>query len=160
MKKVFRNKRAATTIIAYLFFLLITFTVSIVLLKSFFDYNATIKAQNDIESEKIRESIKITNMYLDETETCVRNIGVKNSGSVEVKIRAIYQTNENGTTFIQDPSTYISPGKEVNITLPDIIAFDPQAKITVATEKGTKTQADVGILVIKPDEPKHYDPSK
>jgi len=160
LKRVFRSRRAATTIIAYLFFLLIAFSVSTLLIKSFFDYNATIKAQNDIESEKIRENIKITNMYLDETKTFVRKISVKNFGSVEAKIRAVYQTDEDGTVFIHDPSAYIPPGRELNITLPDIIVFDPQAKIILATEKGTKTQADVGALIIKPDEPKHYDPSK
>ncbi|MBS7631731.1 hypothetical protein KEJ47_09250 [Candidatus Bathyarchaeota archaeon] len=154
------GSRAATTILAYLFFLLITLSISIVLLKSYFDYNATIKAQSDIESEKIRENLKITSMYLDETDTYVRKVTVKNSGSVEAKIRSVYKTDENGTVFVHDPSFYIPPGREANITLPDVVVFDPQAKITLATERGTKTQGDVGMLIIKPEEPKQYDPSK
>lgn len=130
------------------------------LLKSYFDYNATIKVQNDIESEKIRENLKITNMYLDETYTYVRQVTVKNSGGVEAKIRAVYKTDENGTIFIYDPNFYVQPGREANITLPDVIVFNPQAKLTLATERGTKTQGDVGLLIIKPPEPKYYDPSK
>ena len=120
-----------------------------------------------IEHERSQEEIALSGLELNQTDpTYISSVIVNNTGTIEVKIRAIYVTNSTTTTLICDPSTYmdttyISPSESLLIWLPSGVVFEPSAKITVATERGVKTKQYEGILIFGPPNPRwKYDPSR
>jgi hypothetical protein len=113
------------------------------------------------------ERIILTGLELDQDSIHISNITVKNLGAIESKIRAIYVSNSTKTTFICDPikdlgaTTYIAPHESININIPNGVVFEPESRITAATERGVKTTEYEYLLYFKPEKPpSEYDPSK
>jgi len=160
----------STILIASVFFLLLTFSTLFLLLSGFFGYNLAINEQMKIEEDRAREKIVLTELGLNENATYIMYVRVNNTGTIAVRIRAIYETNRTMNVFLADPSlymesTYIEPNGQLRITAPPnatcITRFQPSAKLTVITERGTKTSDYEGIVVYGPSNPpKPYDPTR
>lgn len=140
------------------------FSILIGIFLAFFDYNFVVLEQMKIEDERSQERIVLSGLELD-NQTCLYNVTVKNIGTIEVRVRAIYVADGTTTAFICDPSTYmdtyIPPDRSLNISLPSGISFKPEAKIIAATERGVKTKEYEALLVYGPPEPVwEYDPTK
>jgi len=165
-RKFPRGRRGVSTIYTSLLSLLLVFSLLILLFLAFFSYNLAVQEQMRIEHERSQEAIVISGLILNETDLTISRVVVNNTGTIEVKIRAIYVTNSITTTLICDPSTYaerahISPSDFLSIRLEPRVAFEPEAQIIVATERGVKTKEYEGILIFGPPKPRwKYDPSR
>ncbi len=118
-----------------------------------------------IEHERSQEKIIMSELILDEGMTKITHVNISNTGTITVKIRAIYVDNLTMTTLICDPSTYwetfIEPAESLQIPIPDGsgsgIIFEPiNSKIMAATERGVKTGVHEGLFVFGPIE--EYEP--
>ena len=166
----FRNLSQAKngiSTIAAIFMLLLMFAALTVLLVAFFNYNLSAKDKMDIEQQRAQEKIELTTLAVND-EFKIINVVINNTGTIDVRIRAVYKVTNGETTFLFDPSTYtdtqIAPTASLIIYFPaDIpeISFDPQAKIVAATERGIKTLDYVPTLAYGPIKPpSQYDPTK
>jgi len=142
------------------------FSVLTLLFAAFSGYNLSVQEQMRIDHERSQEKIIISGLELNQTDPAyISHMLINNTGTIEVEIRAIYVTNSSTTTFICDPSTYmvthIAPSKSLRIRLPSGVVFQPNAKITAATERGVKTKEYEGLLIFgTPKPPWKYDPSR
>jgi len=164
-RKIPRGRRGVSTIYTSLISLLLVFSILTLLFLTFVSYNLAVQEQMRIEHERSQEEIVISGLVLNETDLTISHVVVNNTGTIEVKIRAIYVTNSTTTTLICDPSTYmdthIAPSESLRIRLPGGVAFEPNAKITVATERGVKTKEYEGILIFGSPKPRwKYNPSR
>ncbi len=163
----FRQARKGLSTIAAVFMLLLMFAAMIGLLVAFFSYNLSAKEMMDIDHERAQEKIELTKIEVNE-EFEISTVVINNTGSIEVKIRALYEISNGGTILLFDPSDYsdstIPPSKSLAIQIPEDIPeipFDEQAKIVAATSRGTKTLDYIPDLVygiVEP--PTNYDPTK
>lgn len=121
-----------------------------------------------IEYERSQEKITMSGLKLDEGMTKITHVNISNTGTITVKIRAIYVDNLTMTTLICDPSayweTFIEPAESLQIPVPDGsgsgITFEPiNSKIMAATERGVKTGVHEGLFVFGPTNPE-YEPSR
>ena len=150
---------------ASLLFLLLVFSILILLFSNFFSYNYAVQEQMRIEHERSQEKIIISGLTLDASQTKITHVFINNTGTITVKIRAIYVTNITTTTLICDPSTYtdtlIEPAESLRIPIPGGITFEPNAKLIAATERGVKTSEYEGRLIFGSPEPRwKYDPNR
>jgi len=154
---------------ASLLFLLLVFSILILLFSAFFGYNYAVEEQMRIEHERSLEKIIISGLKLDENFTKITHVSISNTGTITVRIRAIYVANLTTTTLVCDPSTYwetlIEPAESLQIPIPDGsgsgIPFEPtNAKIMAATERGVKTGVPEGLFVFGPTNPPEYEPSR
>jgi len=157
--KILRDRRGISKVYTSLAFLLLVFSILILLLLTFFNYNFAVQEQMKIEHERSQEKIVLTGLDLNETN--LSQVCISNTGTIEVRIRALYVDD----IFICDPSTYkdthIAPNNSSWISLPIGVAFEPNSKITVATERGVKTTEYEGPLVYGPAPPEwEYDPTR
>ncbi len=117
-----------------------------------------------IEQEHSQEEITIADITVNEFTNTVTSILVNNTGTIEVRIRAIYVSNGTLTYLLCDPSTYIdthiTPGTSMDIPLPGNVAVEPQAEITIVTERGVETKQYEGFLIYAPTRPINYDTDK
>jgi archaellum component FlaF (FlaF/FlaG flagellin family) len=161
-----RAQKGITTISA-IFMLLLMFTVMIGLIAAFFNYNLSAEEQMKIDLERSQEKIVLTKIAVN-NESIISNVVVTNTGSIEVRIRALYKIVNGETILLFDPSNYletqIAPTESLVIGIPNDVAeipFDDQVKIVAATERGTKTSDYLAELVYGPIEPpNNYDPTK
>ena len=159
------NKGLST--IASIFMLLLMFAAMTGLLVAFLNYNLSAKEQMDIEHKRAQEKIELTKIEVND-QFEISNVTISNTGSIEVKIRALYEILNGETRLLFDPSDYsdstIPPSKSLSIEIPEDIPeipFDEQAKIVAATSRGTKTIDYIPDLVYGPVEPPtNYDPTK
>jgi archaellum component FlaF (FlaF/FlaG flagellin family) len=159
------NKGLST--IASIFMLLLMFAAMTGLLVAFLNYNLSAKEQMDIEHKRAQEKIELTKIEVND-QFEISNVTISNTGSIEVKIRALYEILNGETRLLFDPSDYsdstIPPSKSLSIEIPEDIPeipFDEQAKIVAATSRGTKTLDYIPDLVYGPVEPPtNYDPTK
>lgn len=166
LNRLRKSRKGIETITAVLM-LLLMFTAMIMVLAAFFNYNLSAKEQMDIEHERSREKIELTALEVDE-QFNILNVVINNTGTIEVRIRALYEIVNGETKFLFDPSNYadtqIAPTASLVINFTgDIseIPFDPDAKIVAATERGTKTLDYVPTLLYGPVQPpSEYDPTK
>ncbi len=164
--KIIKSRKGIETITSVLMLLLMV-TILSMSIAAFYYYNLSAKEQMDIEHQRSQEKIEITKLEVND-QFKISSIVINNTGTIEVEIRAIYEIVENETIFLFDPSKYadahIAPAKSLAISIPTSIpdiAFDPEAKIVVATERGTKNLDYVPRLLYGPIEnPSHYDPTK
>ena len=90
---------------------------------------------------------------------------MNNTGTIDIVIRAIYVSNQTGTSLLCDPSTYndthVAASASLAIPLPENVALNPATQITLATQRGVKTKQYVGDLLIGSITPyPGYDPTK
>jgi len=164
------RRAVSAAMIAFMFLIILTFSTLALLLSGFFGYNLAINEQMIIEQERAQEKIILTELKTKDiaNETYLIAARVNNTGTITVKIRAIYETNRTMTAFIGDPSTwmdtYIEPNQDLLIWGPNYTAitrFRPSAKLTLVTERGTKTSDFEGVIVYGPSKPPYpYNPSK
>jgi len=169
-RKLLSNRRGVSAvIIASMFLIILTFSVLALLLSGYFGYNLAINEQMKIEQERAQEKIILSQLGLDVNATVINYVRVNNTGTITVKIRAIYETNRTMTgVFLGDPSTwmdtYIEPNEDLVIWGQNYTAltrFRPSAKLTLVTERGTKTTDFEGLVVYgRPKPPNPYEPSK
>jgi len=160
----------STIIIASIFFLILTFSTLFLLMSGFLGYNLSVNEQMKIEQERAQEKIVLTELGLNpENQTYITYVRINNTGTIQVRIRAIYETNRTMTVFLSDPSTYmntyIDPNRQLRITPPPnatyITRFQPSAKLTLITERGTKTSDFEGVVIYGPSKPPQpYDPTR
>jgi hypothetical protein len=165
-RRILRGQRAISTIYTSLIFLLLVFSILILLLAAFFGYNLAVQEQMRIEDERSQEKIILSALELNHTDpTFLSHILINNTGTIEVRIRAVYVTNGTGTSLICDPSNYmdthIAPSDSLRIHLLGGVPFEPNATITVATERGIKTKEyEAPFIFGSPKPPGKYDPSR
>jgi hypothetical protein len=163
----FRYSRKGISTIAAVFMLLIMFTVMISLIVAFVNYNLSASEQMDIDHERSQEKIELTGLTVNE-DFEIESVIINNTGTIDVRIRALYETVDGESKLLFDPSSYwetkIAPATSLVIYIPGdlpVIQFDPEAKIVAATERGTKTLDSVPALFYGPIEPpSEYDPTK
>jgi hypothetical protein len=167
-KKKFLQCRRGIEAFTSIFMLLLMFAVLMGLIVAFFSYNRSTQETMDVEQERSQERIELSGLKLDEQGLYLSNLTIVNTGTIEVRIRAIYNLTNGEVSFLCDPSTladtHIAPGKSLSIdlsTLPFAVPFAPDAKIIAATERGVKTMDYESLLLLGPVEhPPHYDPTK
>ena len=167
MKTTFGNSRNGISTVAAVFMLLIMFTAMIGLIVAFVNYNLSENEQMNIDHERFQEKIELTGLTINE-EFEIESVLINNTGTIDVRIRALYETVNGETKLLFDPSVYwetnVQPASSLEIYIPgDIpaIQFNADAKIVAATEKGTKTLDSVPALFYGPIEPpSEYDPTK
>ncbi|MFC1488013.1 hypothetical protein ACFLRN_10060 [Thermoproteota archaeon] len=163
----FGGARKGISTIAGIFMLLFMFTVMIGLIIAYVNYNLSAEEQMKIDHERSQEKIVLTTIAIT-NESIISKVVITNTGSIDVRIRALYEIVNGDTTLLFDPSIYsetqIAPTESLVIGIPDDvpeIPFDAQAKIVAATERGTKTLDSLAELVYGPVEPPtNYDPTK
>jgi hypothetical protein len=163
----YRHAQKGISTIAAIFMLLLMFTALTSLLLAFFNYNLSAKEQMDIDHERSQEKIELTGLGVNE-EFEITSIVINNTGTIDVRIRALYEIVNGETKLLFDPSNYwetqIAPTESLVIYIPPSVSpiqFDPQAKIVAATERGIKTLDLIPTLFYGPNEqPAEYDPTK
>jgi hypothetical protein len=132
-KNIVSEKKAISTIYASVIALLIVFLLLPLLASYFNNYNAALQNQMKTNEQKTQEALLIADATV--SQDVITDVKVQNMGTITIKIRAIYSKNSTATSFVSDPSIYISPGDTYEI--PTNIAYDPSVSIFVATERGT-----------------------
>lgn len=165
MKRNLRQRRGISTVYGSLVFLFIAFTILSLLVLAFYDYNLAVNEKTERDFERSQEKITVTKLILSDDDTDISDVVVKNVGTIEVKIRAIYHVNSVSTHFICDPSTYMNTYLDIDesleIPLPAGVAFEPNAsKIVAGTERGVTTMEYVAPAFFGPAIDIDYDPSK
>ena len=152
----FKDARKGISTVTAIFMLLLMFTAMIGLIIAFFNYNLSAKEQMNIDHERSQEKIEITELSVNDKFE-ITSVVINNTGTIDVRIRAIYEIVNGESKLLFDPSNYvesqIGPAGSLTIYFPGgvpVIQFDPQAKIVAATERGTKTLDSVPTLFYGP----------
>ena len=158
----FGGARKGISTIASIFMLLLMFTAMIGLIVAFFNYNLSANEQMEIDLERSQERIELS---VGVNDGNITSVVINNTGSIEVRIRALYKKVNGETTLLFDPSTYsetqIAPTDSLVIDILPVIPYDNQTKILAATERGIKSFDSLPGLVGPDDEnPSDYDPTK
>ena len=143
MKRLRNN--GISTIFGSILLVILVLTVAAVLFLTLYKYNHSVQEAIKFEEERTQERIvlcRLATQNLSEIEY-VYAFFVNNTGSITSRIRAVYVDNE----FLCDPSndtinpggTYINPKGSSWILLPLGVIYEPEAKMTVATERGMKS---------------------
>jgi hypothetical protein len=164
--KIQKAKEGIATVTA-IFMLLLMFTAMIGLIVAFYNYNLSANEQMEFDHARSQEKIELIGISVNE-DFEIESVIVSNAGTIDVRIRAIYEIANGETNLLFDPSDYgetvIGPTGSLEILIPGsvpTIQFDPQAKIIAATERGTKTLDSIPTLFYGPTEPpSEYDPTK
>jgi hypothetical protein len=79
--------------------LLLMFTAFIGLLIAYLNYNISAKEQMDIDHERSQEKIVLSKIELN-NESSISKLVINNTGSIDVRIRALYEIVNGETKFI------------------------------------------------------------
>ena len=134
-RRLTQDRKAISTVYASLIALLIVFLLLSLEISFFTNYNAIFQDQKVTVDQKAQEQLTITNITM--SNNVITKVLVENEGTVELKIRAIYLSTDGTTTFICDPSVYISPTGTKNIDVNPPITISTDSSIVVVTERGT-----------------------
>jgi hypothetical protein len=134
-RKFTQGRKGISTVYASLIALLIVFVLLSLEISFFTNYNAIYQDQKVTVDQKAQEQFTIKNITM--SNNIITKVLVENEGTVELKIRAIYLSTEGTTTFICDPSVYISPTAIKNIDVNPPITISTDSSIIVVTERGT-----------------------
>ncbi len=135
LRRSAKERRAISTVYASLIALLIVFLLLSLEISFFTNYNAIFQDQKVTVDQKAQEQMSIKNITM--SNNVITKVLVENEGTVELKIRAIYLNTDGTTTFISDPSVYISPTGTKNIDVNPPITINADSSIVVVTERGT-----------------------
>jgi len=139
------GNKGISTIFGSILLIILVLTLASIFFLALYRYNHSVQEAIRVEEERMQEKIilyGLATQNLSGTE-CVYAIHVNNTGSIASRIRAVYIDNE----FLCDPSdrtinpsdTYINPKDSSWILLSLGVKYEPTAKMTVATERGTKS---------------------
>jgi hypothetical protein len=163
--RVLTNQRGTSTLYASLLSLFIVFSILTLFFLNYFNYNHVINQQMTFEQERLQEQLAISDLILDSSGEKITHVVVNNTGTIALRVRAIYVSNHSLTMLLCDPSTYldthIAPSHVLNISLPEDVMVNPATQITVATQRGVKTKQYIGDLLVGSIIPyPGYDPTK
>ena len=155
LKSVLRSgRRGLSTIYTSLLCLSIGISFLSLIILNFYNYNVSLHELMDVEQNRLREELIISDLIIDETAQTITQVVVNNTGTIDMIIRAIYVANSTTTVLVCDPSTYmetnILPDESLSIPLPVTLKIEPDAEITVVTERGVKTKQYEGPLIYGP----------
>ena len=129
------------------------------LIAAYVNYNVSIQAQMDVEKKRAQEQIAITQIGIN-TQQKIANVTIGNTGTTEVKIRALYREEDGVTTFIVDPSTYIAQSNSKTIDMSSLgLTANPNALLIAATERGIKSRSVFERAIIYGQPPTGIDTS-
>jgi len=115
------------------------FTVITGIIIAYVNYNLSAQEQMSVEHERSQERITLLKQ-IDEYTNTISNVSIKNVGSIDVILRAIY-IDDDGVFSTFDPSvgmdTTLVPSGSIVIPI-DIHPFK-DAKIVAATQRGTRS---------------------
>jgi len=145
-------KKGISTVAGTVLFIILIFTLQTILFVAAYRYNSFIQDAIKTETDRRQEKIVLVSLLTDNS-TGIENVYalmVNNTGSITVRIRAIYIDNQ----FLCDPSdrtinpddTYVNPKETSWILMPQGVPYNPASQITVATERGTKSTDYEGKL--------------
>jgi len=147
-----RGNKGISTVFGSILVMILVLGLAMTLFPSIYRYNYSVQEAIKVEEERMQEKIILCALATDNSSGTeyVSAIFVNNTGTITSRIRAIYIDNE----FLCDPSdpsinpddTYIDSRESKWIILPPGVEYDPAAKLTVATERGTKSSEYEGIL--------------
>ena len=138
-----RCRKGLETVTA-MFVLLLMFAVITALVAGWTNYNQSVQVQMQIEQDRSKEQITLTHQTIE--DDIIKSIEIRNTGTIEVEIRALYETLNSETALICDPSvdpqikrdTHIAPSETLTLNLTPL-AITSEAKIIAATERGVRT---------------------
>ena len=84
--------------------LLLMFAAMIGLIVAFFNYNLSAKEQMNIDHERSQEKIELTGLGVND-DFEITSLVINNTGTIDVRIRALYQIANGETKLLFDPST-------------------------------------------------------
>ena len=129
------------------------------LIAAYVNYNVSIQAQMDVEKKRAQEQIAITQIGIN-TQQKIANVTISNTGTTEVKIRALYREEDGAITFMVDPSTYIAQGNSKTIDMSSLgLTANPNALLIAATERGIKSRSVFERAIIYGQPPTGIDTS-
>lgn len=140
--------------ISAVFMLFLMFTAIIGIVIAYANYNLSAQEKMNIDYERSLERIILSKQMDIETST-ISSITIKNIGSIEVIIRAVY-VDDNGLFTFFDPSkdmdTTIDPSGSITIQM--IGSHSNDTKIVAATQKGTRTiDESLALPMLEPPPP-------
>ena len=154
--RLLRCRRGLETVTAILMLLLMLTAVT-GLIAAYVNYEVSIQAQMDVEKKRAQEQIAITQIGIN-TQQKIANVTISNTGTTEVKIRALYREEDGVTTFIFDPSTYIAPSNSKTINMASLgLTASPNALLIAATERGIKSRSVYERAIIYGQPPQGID---
>ena len=138
-----RCRKGLETVTA-MFMLLLMFAVITGVIAAWTNYNQSVRDQMQIEQDRSKEQIMLINQTTE--NDIIKDIEIKNTGTIEVQIRALYQILNAETTLICDPSvdsrigadTHIAPSETLTMNLLPL-AIVSEARVIAATERGVRT---------------------
>ena len=141
--QILKCKKGVETVSA-VFMLLLMLAIITGFVAAFTNNNQSAKDQMQIEQERSREQITLTQQTIE--NNIVKKIAIENTGTIEVQIRALYKIFDSETVFLCDPSdesaigldTHIAPAKTLILDLTSL-AVEAEATIVASTERGVKT---------------------
>ncbi len=141
-RRLLKSKKGAATMVGAVFMLMIMFSAIIALVFAFSNFSQSGQVRQKEEYGRIQESITIAGIQIDNITNKIKSINVNNTGTIEVRIRAIYQQQGGSATFLTDPSisanTYISVGSNKSIDITSL-ALPSDTTLIAATERGVKS---------------------
>jgi hypothetical protein len=143
LKQRFLKCKKGLEPITAVFMLLIVFAAIVAIIFYFSNYNNAIQTQAIVEKEHSQEKIVISQIDVDNAEK-IANISIRNTGTIEVRIRALYQSEDGEITFLADPSTFadtsVGVGEEKTINVTSLgLTVDPNIALIAATQRGTRS---------------------
>ena len=99
----FGGARKGISTVAGIFMLLLMFTAMMGLIVAFVNYNLSAKEQMEIDLERSQERIELS---VGVNDGNITSVVINNTGSIEVRIRALYKIVNGETTLLFDPSNY------------------------------------------------------
>lgn len=124
------NKKASSTVLGALLFIIIISSIAFFIFSTAIDYQNSTKKYMKNKEEREKEEIEITNIRKANGNV---EITIRNSGSIDVKIAAIYVNH----ILVKEPSDfYIPTGSERKIGLENI-SLSIGDYVKIATDRGT-----------------------
>jgi hypothetical protein len=136
LKKLVQCNKGIQTVTA-MFMLLLMFTVIISIIVAYVSYNLSSQDELNIENERLQEKITLLKNIEDNK---VSSVTVKNTGSIDVILRAVY-VNDDGDFSTFDPSLNMNSILQPTQSLEIPLDFQPfkDAKIVATTQRGTRS---------------------
>lgn len=150
----FRDKKGLATVSA-IFMLLIVLSALVIAVEVYSDSDQSTKDQMSIEQARAQEKAVLTHLAVDNETNLVENVTVRNIGTIELNIRALYVKEGQATFFATDPAnppinadTHIMPGgsKVIDVSVLNLILND-STRLIVATERGTRSLDDPPVVI-------------